>query len=248
MHRRDLLRWPAAARFIYPLRRDRLRSATESGARAGDAGTDVWVLRLVPKAPLEDGQGKAFIDAVRGRAFAARPPVATVVFGLGAVEDLDSNWCDILLSLNDSLGAGGIRLRLADVPRRVHGVLDDAGVIRHIGADAIHSSVRSAVLATYAAMPGPGLVTSQVLAALASCTEDAPPGGMTLRLRTGTSWRAGEPADAVRGEPTQMVVRWLTPVARPSAGVPAVKPLTMKDGESPGWLPVHDPRPRAGPG
>lgn len=65
-----------------------------------------------------------------------------------------------------------MRLWLAGVSDRLLGRLTDAGVGRQIGTDSIHSSVRSAVLAIYASLPGPGLVTPQVRMVLERCAED----------------------------------------------------------------------------
>ncbi|HTP14365.1 MAG TPA: hypothetical protein VMK13_00845, partial [Streptosporangiaceae bacterium] len=75
-------------------------------------------------------------------------------------------------ALDDSLRSAGTRIRLAGVPGRLLPELEKAGLCHRIGADAIHSSVRSALLAIHAAAPGPGLVTAQVRAALARCADD----------------------------------------------------------------------------
>ncbi len=172
MRRRYFMLSPAAAIFISHPRLDRARSATVPAARQAGADASAQVLRLTPPGPLEDGHGQAVIDAVRGRVLlAARPPAATVVLDLSAVEALDGTWCAVLVALNDSLRASG-KAGVAGVPGRLVGELEKVGVGDHIGADAIHSSVRTALLAIHAAMPGPGLVTPQVRAWLAECAED----------------------------------------------------------------------------
>ena len=131
------------------------------------------ILQLTPPGPVADGRGQAFIDAVCGRALAGQRPAAAVVLDLSAAGALDSSWYAVLVALNDSLRPGGTRLRLAGVTARLLPGLQEAGVCQHIGADAIHPSVRSALLAIHAALPGPGLVTAPVRASLARCADDA---------------------------------------------------------------------------
>jgi anti-anti-sigma regulatory factor len=196
MRRRHFMLAPAAARFISQPRQLGPATAAAPGVpgtgrrgraaglgravlfaalAARGAGPDAGpqILRLTPPGPLDDGRGQAFIDAVRGRALAGRPPGAAVVLDLSAAQALDGSWCAVLVALNDSLRPSGTRLRLAGVPARLLPGLEEAGVCQHIGADAIHSSVRSALLAIHAAAPGPGLVTAPVRASLARCADDA---------------------------------------------------------------------------
>ena len=197
MRRRHFMLAPAAARFISQPRQ-KLGSAVlaapavpgtgRRGRAAGlgravlfaalaarGAGPDAGpqVLQLTPPGPVADGCGQAFIDAVRGRALAGQQQAAAVVLDLSAAGALDSSWCAVLVALNDSLRPGGTRLRLAGVPARLLPGLQEADVCQHIGADAIHPSVRSALLAIHAALPGPGLVTAPVRASLARCADDA---------------------------------------------------------------------------
>lgn len=60
------------------------------GTREARAHVDAGILCLAPPRSLEACQGPAFIDAVRSRAGAARPPVMTVVLDVSGVGDLDS--------------------------------------------------------------------------------------------------------------------------------------------------------------
>jgi hypothetical protein len=58
--------------------------------------------------------------------------------------------------------------------------LREAGLTQRLGPEAIHPSLRAAVLASYAALPGPGLVTTDVRAALTEPAESlslGPPEG-----------------------------------------------------------------------
>jgi hypothetical protein len=71
-----------------------------------------------------------------------------------------------MMTLHDRLALLGTKLRLAAGTRALREALAAGGVTARVGADAVHPSFRSAVLATYATLPGPGLVTGQVKAAL----------------------------------------------------------------------------------
>jgi hypothetical protein len=68
--------------------------------------------------------------------------------------------------VHQRLTAIGTRLRLAAGGRGLADCLAGAGITQQLGRDAIHPSFRSAVLATYAALPGPGLVLGQIKIAL----------------------------------------------------------------------------------
>ena len=116
MSSRPFMLSPAAVRFISQRRRDQAKSATVPASREADADLSTQILRLAPAGALADGHGRAFVDAVRSRVFAARPPVATIVLDLSAIEVLDSSWYAVLVALNDSLRAGGRRMRLRRRP------------------------------------------------------------------------------------------------------------------------------------
>ena len=116
--------------------------------------------------PLDGGQGGRLADAVLHRVLGCGCPVGTVVVDLGAAAELDADGCAALLAVHQRLTAIGTRLRLAASTR---GLLDSLGgteVLEQLGRDAVHPSFRAAVLATYAALPGPGLVMGQVKSAL----------------------------------------------------------------------------------
>jgi hypothetical protein len=89
-----------------------------------------------------------------------------VVLDLGPVTSLDEEACAVILSVHQRLTAIGTRLRLAASARGLADCLTDAGITQQLGRDAIHPSFRSAVLATYAALPGPGLVLGRIKTAL----------------------------------------------------------------------------------
>ena len=115
---------------------------------------------------LEGCQGSRLADAIVRRVLHCGCPVGTVVLDLGAITSLDDEACTAILSVHQRLTAIGTRLRLAASGRGLADCLADAGITQQLGRDAIHPSFRSAVLASYAALPGPGLVLGRIKTAL----------------------------------------------------------------------------------
>jgi hypothetical protein len=161
-------------------------SAVISGrikARAVTRQDRVQLTCLAVTSSLEGCQGSRLADAIVRRVLHCGCPVGTVVLDLGAVTSLDEEACAAILSVHQRLTAIGTRLRLAASARGLLGCLADAGITQQLGRDAVSPSFRSAVLATYAALPGPGLVLGQIKAALETEAEfisllfGASPGG-----------------------------------------------------------------------
>jgi hypothetical protein len=121
---------------------------------------------LAVTSSLEGGRGSRLADAIVRRVLHCGCPVGTVVLDLGPVTSLDDEACAAILSVHQRLTAIGTRLRLAASARGLIEGLADADITQQLGRDAIHPSFRSAVLATYAALPGPGLVLGQIKTAL----------------------------------------------------------------------------------
>jgi len=121
---------------------------------------------LAVTSALEGSQAGRLADAVVRRVLHCGCPVGTVVLDLGAVTSIDGEACAAILAVHQRLTAIGTRLRLAASARELHQCLSDAGITQQIGRDAIHPTSRSAVLATYAALPGPGLVMGRIKTAL----------------------------------------------------------------------------------
>jgi hypothetical protein len=115
---------------------------------------------------LDGGQGSRLADAIVRRVLHCGCPVGTVVLDLGLATSLDDEACAAILSVHQRLTAIGTRLRLAAGGRGLADCLAGAGITQQLGRDAIHPSFRSAVLATYAALPGPGLVLGRIKTAL----------------------------------------------------------------------------------
>jgi MFS superfamily sulfate permease-like transporter len=139
------------------------RTDRRTGVRANTAAAEILCLGL--SISLETGQIHRLADTICDRVRGSTRPVGTVVLDLRAGADIDADSRTALLSLHRRLASMGTRLRIATACRQLAARLRE-DLPRHLGADAIHDSVRSAVLATYAALPGPGLVTAQVRAAL----------------------------------------------------------------------------------
>ncbi len=113
----------------------------------------------------------ALADAVLRRVLRCGCPVGTVVLDLGTPAAIDPAAGAVLVAVHHRLAALGTRLRLAAGLRGVAACLADDGVREQIGRDHVHPSFRSAVLATYAALPGPGLVVGRVKTALETVAE-----------------------------------------------------------------------------
>jgi hypothetical protein len=144
-------------------------SAVISGrikARAAARQARAQLSCLAVTCPLEGCQASKLADAIVRRVLHSGCPVGTVVLDLGPVTSVDTEACAAILSVHLRLTAIGTRLRLAASARGLPDGLADAGITQQLGRDAIHPSVRSAVLATYAALPGPGLVVGQIKTAL----------------------------------------------------------------------------------
>lgn len=135
-----------------------LRSRT--AARRARARPQIAYLGVTTS--LENCRGSALADAVLRRVLCCGCPVATVVLDLGTAATLDPETCASLLLVHQRLTAIGTRLRLAASTRGLVDCLADAGVVQQLGRDTIHTSFHSAVLAAYAAQPGPGLAVGRI--------------------------------------------------------------------------------------
>ena len=129
------------------------------------------VLGLRLASTLQPGQAGLLTDTVLARVLGRGREVGTVVLDLTAAGDIDADGCAALHGLHDRLRSIGTRLRVVAAAGKLRDRLGEAGLTHRIGPEAIHPSLRAAVLATYAALPGPGLVTADVRAALAMPAE-----------------------------------------------------------------------------
>ncbi|MGP7996734.1 MAG: STAS domain-containing protein [Streptosporangiaceae bacterium] len=144
-------------------------SAVISGrikARAAARQVRAQLACLAVTSSLDGGQASRLADAIVRRVLHCGCAVGTVVLDLGAITTIDGEACAAILAVHQRLTAIGTRLRLAASARELQQCLSDAGITQQIGRDAIHPTFRSAVLATYAALPGPGLVMGRIKTAL----------------------------------------------------------------------------------
>jgi hypothetical protein len=137
-----------------------------------------WIARATPGAgtstipclglsiSLATGQTQRLADRIFDRVLSCAGPVGTVVLDVRTASDIDADSRAALLALHGRLGSLGTQLRIATASHQLAVRLRQVGLPEQLSPDAIHDSFRSAVLAAYAALPGPGLVTAQVRAAL----------------------------------------------------------------------------------
>ena len=134
-----------------------LRSRAAARARAR---TQIPYLGMTTS--LEGCRGSGLADAVLRRVLLCGCPVGTVVLDLGVTATLEPEACAAILLVHQRLTAIGTRLRLAASTRGLADRLTEAGVVQQLGRDTIHGSFHSAVLAAYAAQPGPGLAVGRI--------------------------------------------------------------------------------------
>ncbi len=134
-----------------------------AGAGAGrQAPGSIICLRL--NCELSADIAGALSDAVSARVAAAAAPTGTVVLDLSAAETIDDLARTALQSLHRRLADLSIWLRLVTPRPNVYATLLTGGI--GIGPDALHTSVRTAVLAAHADLPGPASVTPALRALL----------------------------------------------------------------------------------
>jgi anti-anti-sigma regulatory factor len=131
--------------------------AVRSWREVSPASGQIVCLRLT--GPLCTGTADALLDAVSDRTRAATPPVYAVVLDLSDTSAVDDGAREALLSLCDLLKKSHACLRLVLPEPAARAELCGDGAANAIGPDAFHTSVRAAMLAAHAALPGPALVT-----------------------------------------------------------------------------------------
>jgi hypothetical protein len=131
------------------------------------------ILRL--SGTLPPGQPQALASAVLARAAlaaaAGAAAVPAVVLVLEETAEIGPDGRQALRDLHAALGALGAGLRVVIEARQPREALRRALASAHPGGLAVHPSTRSAILAAYAELPGPGLVTPEIRAALAEPAE-----------------------------------------------------------------------------
>ena len=133
------------------------RMVARSRPAAGPAAGQIVCLRLTGQLCADTAE--ALLDAVSARVQAAMPAAYEVVLDLTDTPAVDDDARAALLSLGDLLVKSHARLRLVLPDAEARAGLCDGATAGAIGADALHTSIRAAVLAAHAALPGPALVT-----------------------------------------------------------------------------------------
>jgi hypothetical protein len=226
------------------------RTAARAAARAvarvtGRARTAELARRQVIclgiSSPVEDCRGTGLADAILRRVLSCGCPVTAVILDLGPATAIDEAACAAILAVSERLAAVGTRLRVAAGARGVPAGLADEAVCQRLGRDAVHPSFRSAVLATYAALPGPGLVMGRVKSALdmeaeviAAPSAVPAPGAAGPPAEPGTAATYPSTATARPG-PARTRTRARTAAAQ--AGPAAAHPSTAATQAGPGATP-----------
>jgi MFS superfamily sulfate permease-like transporter len=138
--------------------------AVRSWCEASPASGQIVCLRLA--GPLCTGTADALLDAVSDRTRAATPAVYAVVLDLSDTSAVDDGAREALRSLWDLLNESHARLRLVVPEPEARAELCGDGAANAIRPDAFHASVRAAMLAAHAALPGPALLTPAMRAIL----------------------------------------------------------------------------------
>ena len=123
------------------------------------------------------------VQAVIDRVHAAGPPPCIVVLDLRHTRAIDDDARRALQTLHDVLMQGQSRLRLAHPAAEARATLID-GPLGTISPDDVHGSLRQALLAAYASLPGPALVTSATRRFLTEPPEFLSPPPADSRNRT----------------------------------------------------------------
>lgn len=110
-------------------------------------------------------------DVVTARVTACAGEVGTVIVALTGDMRPDDTVREDLYALYRHLNMSGIRLHLVTSRDDWRRFLVQDGQKGTLDPLAVYPTLRSAVLASYAKLPGPGLVTGAVRAALAASTE-----------------------------------------------------------------------------
>jgi len=118
------------------------------------------ILCLRPACQLSAENVAAFTEAVAARARAAVPPPHLVVLDVSATRALGEDVAAALQVLGTLLSESQASLRLVLPEAQARAAFFDASAGEAVEPDMVHTGVRAAILAGYASLPGPALVTS----------------------------------------------------------------------------------------
>jgi anti-anti-sigma regulatory factor len=155
--------------------------AVWSRREASPAAGQIVCLRLTGQlcADTADALGNAVRTRLR-----TIPSARTVVLDLSGTPVIDDGARAALLSLYDMLARSHARLWLVLPEGEARAALRNNGAADALGQDALHTSLRAALLAAHAALPGPALVTSAMRTLLGQQPEILPLPGLPPRRRS----------------------------------------------------------------
>ena len=147
------------------LRRGALRRLDALPRAEAQCQSAVWppprrIVCLRLTCPLSSGTADDVVQAVIDRVHDVGPPPCIVVLDLRHTRAIDDDARRALQTLRDVLAQGQSRLRLAHPAAEARAALAIDGPLGAISLKDVHGSLRQALLAAYASLPGPALVTS----------------------------------------------------------------------------------------
>lgn len=117
------------------------------------------LLCLRPAGQVSAADVDGLVQAVGARVRATIPSPCSVILDLSATPVLDEDVVTALHMLADLLGDSHVNLRLVLPAAQARSGFSRASAGSNSGPGAVHTSVRAAMLAAYAALPGAALVT-----------------------------------------------------------------------------------------
>jgi len=137
---------------------ERTAAVTSRSRSVSRALPQVLCLRLAHQLCADNAE--ALAEVVGGRMPTAISPPCSVVLDLSATLAFDDGAETALQLLHHLLADRLVRLRLVLPEARARTAFLSCAAGQAIGPDAVHTSVRTAMLATYASLPGAALITS----------------------------------------------------------------------------------------
>ncbi len=147
-------------------------AAVRSWHQTSPAAGQIMCLRLTGE--LCAGTADALLDAVDARVRAAVPPACEVVLDLSGTSAIDDDCREALRSLCGLLVSSRARLRIVLPEAEARAALSNDASADSLGPDALHPSVRAAILAAHAALPGPAFITPAMRTLLRQPPEPLP--------------------------------------------------------------------------
>lgn len=147
-------------------------TAARSWYQSRPAAGQIMCLRITGE--LCAGTADALLAAVGARVRAAVPPACEVVLDLSGTSAIDDDAREALRSLGDLLVQSHAHLRIVLPEAEARAALSSDDTVDAIGPDALYPSVRGAILAAHAALPGPALLTPAMRTLLSQPPEPLP--------------------------------------------------------------------------